>query len=803
MASADRIRELLPSLWRPEPEGADLLSALIGAAGRVLDGARVEAGDAMQAHWVRFADSALLSPHVAAFRREAGAPPLLPGAPEVAAHPYLDDLARLAALLDLSPFTEPLDGRERVEDFRARVFGTVALWKEGVGTRAAILGAARLALSGLPERAVQVEEFAPADVLSLPVATAGAPEGLVGPLMRWRVDSRAVLPTEPEIYIEGVAPVPGAVDATIDPVIELFDPATGTGRGLAYEGTVAPGQVLALLPGHASWLGGPSGALVATSLPAADGTPADPTAAGPWAAEGGMPALPVRGFAETADGTLWAAFEEAGGGGTLARLGAGGWTVALSGLPALSCLLADGMDLLLGHATGVARLAALDAVPVPLPDPAAGAGPAVAALARDAAGGFWAATSRGAARLGPDGAPTLLGPGGRPETETALLAVEAGIGGELHFGGAAGLFRLDPASGRWHVFRGGATDETVPDWIPWDPGAHALPGDAAVFLPEVTALLRGPDAVLWIGTAAGLARYRARSLRASYATRLEAFPELGTGRVHCLAVDERQRLWAGTERGLLVHDGLDWFQAQGGVLVRLPRLPARPPDLDWRFDRGAGVWQSARAGAAAGFQAQTPAPITAAEPAVTAIRWSDTVVARLGTMGADGAFATDPGAATGPLRARLKPAPDRILDGARPVLPRLPPGRSDWRYLSLEEAVPPVPRSFPAWTREGRLLPPPDAAAAPAEGRYLAAAALAERDQVFAYDPAARVSVRWRPRAALSVTVRLARQSPEEMLPAPVLDRIHAALQTVRPAGARVRLAHGEAVVRGGGGSHG
>ncbi|MCV4753951.1 hypothetical protein OFC37_31290, partial [Escherichia coli] len=84
-----------------------------------------------------------------------------------------------------------------------------------MGTRAAILGAARLALSGLPERAVRIEEFAPGAVpLAQPAATAGAPAGMVGPLMRWRVESRAVLPTPPEIYIEGVAPVPDAVDAT-------------------------------------------------------------------------------------------------------------------------------------------------------------------------------------------------------------------------------------------------------------------------------------------------------------------------------------------------------------------------------------------------------------------------------------------------------------------------------------------------------------------------------------------------------------------------------------------------------------
>jgi hypothetical protein len=464
----------------------------------------------------------------------------------------------------------------------------------------------------------------------------------------------------------------------------------------------------------------------------------------------------------------------------------------------LSCLLADGMDLLLGHANGLSRLHALDAVPLPLPDPVTVGGPAVAALARDPTGELWAATARGAARIAANDALTLIGPGERPATETPLVAVEAGVGGILHFGGAAGLFRLDPISGRWHVFRGGTTDETVPDWVPWDPATDTLPDDADVFLPAVTALLRGPDASLWIGTAAGLARYRARSLRATYATRLEAFPELGTGPVHTIAVDERQRIWVGTDRGVLIYDGLDWFQAQGGTLVRLPRLAARPVELDWRFDRGAGVWQSARAGDAAGFQAQTPAPITAAEPAITAIQWTDTVVARLGAFNTHGTFDVDPDATVGPLRARLKPTPTSIVDGARPFLPRLPPGRSDWRYLSLEEAAPPVPRSFPAWTREGRLLPPPDAAEAPAEARYLADAALADLDQVFSYNPAARVAFRWRPRAALSITLRLAQETSDEVLPAPVLDRVYAAIQTVRPAGARIRLAHGETVVRGG-----
>jgi hypothetical protein len=798
MGSAERIRDLLPSLWRPEPGEGGLLSALLEAAGRQLDQAKIEAGDTMQAHWIPFADGAILSPYVSAFRRRAGKRPLLPGDPEVQLHPYIDDVARLAGLLGLVPFTEPLDGRETVEAFRTRVIETMRLWKDGVATRMGLLGAARLALSGMPERAVQIEEFAPAGEVAQAVATAGAPSGMVGPLMRWRTESRTLLPVPVEVYIEGVAPVPGTVDATVNPIIELFEPSTGKGNGIAYEGSVAPGKTLALLPTHTSWLGTPAGLRSATSLPAA-GLPADPTAPGPWSAVAGGPPHPVRALAQAPDGAVWAAVAT-NAGGTLWRLSNDGWKRAFPSLPDVFCLLVEGGTLWVGHARGVARLSVFDAVPDLEPDPAGGAGPAVHALARDRAGTIWAATDLGARRVGPLGGLTAVGPGSRPgKNDSALKAVQADQDGIVHFGGEAGVFRHDPSRGSWHVYLGATIDETIPDWRPWVPASDAAP-DREVFLPKVTALLRGPDQSLWIGTELGLARYRATRHRGTYATRLEAFPELGTMPVHSLAIDERQRLWAGTDRGLLVFDGHHWFQRQGAALVRLPQRGQGGSDRAWQFDRASQAWQSMLPGGPGGFRADVPPPaaVTAAgEEPIAAMLWTDGAVARIGTLSEAG-FTSDAAAAPGALRRRIKPDPTRIVEGVLPAMPRLEPGSRDFRYLAIEEAVPPTPRSHPAWTREGRLLPSPNVRAAPAEGRYLLAQALRELETVFTYNPAARVTFRWRPRAPLSVTVRLERQAPDEALPAVVYDRVFASMNLVRPAGARVRLAHGEALVKGG-----
>lgn len=805
MAAADRLRDLLPSLWRPEPDAPadDLLAGLLRAGGRVIDTASTEAGDVMQSRLFRFADSALVAPYAGRFRVKAGQKPLLPGDPEVDLYPYLDDLARLASLLGLTPWAEPLDARETVEEFRRRVARMVALWKGGLATMAALRGITlaslpvldRMASPGLQERGFTVEERAGTVAVTQLAAPRGAPEGLVGPLMRWKIDSLAVEPTAPAIFIEGQAAVVDQIDATERPVIERFDPTTGTGIGICYQGIIDPGETLAILPRFSSWLGGGAGLSAATSDP--DQDLPDVTASGPWAPQVAGPTIAVRALAVAADGALWAGGDAAGV-GALWRLGSAGWAEMISGLPPVLCLLSLGSALLVGHANGLSRTPAIGAPAALTPDPAGMTDPAVRALARDGTGSLWAATASGAATVQTGDVVALTGPGARAQTITAMNAVHVDRDGLVYFGGAAGLFLHDPGRGSWHVYRGGTADDTVPDWVPWDPATDDLPADGDVFLPEVTALLRGSDQTLWIGSAQGIAAYRARERLRTYATLLTAFPELGTDPVTALAEDERQRLWAGTARGLLVFDGLDWRQAQSGALVRLPRAETDPLAFThWRFHRASGFWQAQESGAAGGFTRRTPTVQTIVEPGVLAIGWTDGAVARIGTM-TDGTFTADTGIVPALLVTRFKPDAVTVIDGGPPAIPRLSAGSSDWRYLAREEAVVPTPSGFPAWTREGRLLPPPGTSAAPFEGRFLTEEEAALLDSVFAYNPAARVTFRWRPRAALSVLVRLEPRAPNEAIPDIVLDRVWDGIGKVRPAGARVVLAVGATAVRGG-----
>ena len=149
---------------------------------------------------------------------------------------------------------------------------------------------------------------------------------------------------------------------------------------------------------------------------------------------------------------------------------------------------------------------------------------------------------------------------------------------------------------------------------------------------------------------------------------------------------------------------------------------------------------------------------------------------------------------------RYKPVEARVVDGGIPAVPRLPRGTSVWRYLSLEGPASEVaPRPGPAWTREGRFVPPPPSRSPPLEGRHGNAdhpLSHFDADGAFAYLPAARVWLAWEPRGPLAVTVRLGRRGPGETIDAAVLDRVWQGVQQVRPAGVRVSLAVGEDIVR-------
>lgn len=819
--SAPRIRERLPSLWRPEPDATGLLPDLLEAIGRLVDQLDVEASDLLQARWVGTADAARWSRFFHRRRALAAAPAEAPPASddELESFPYLGDLPRLGSLLGLLPWPEPFPQRrnagekpslrpESVEHYRERLARIVAVYRNGLGTVAALRGIAEaelpvdlLAPAGLEDRPLEIVEVAAGAPVVIPAFGRGVPHELVGPLARWTVRHDGVAPAPISWLVEGQQPVADEIEPTVRPLLELFA-ADGrrVRRGLGYDGTVAPGQALRVRPTHSSWLAETGGVARATSRPRGE-IAADPVAPGPWEASAPPGADPagVRAFGLGADGGLWAAAET-----ELWRFDANGWQRLAPGLPELHCLAVDGNRLLLGTARGL-LVGLLQPAPGEelrlVPPPATLAGAAVFALHRGSDGTWWAGTAEGVARLGPDDTLTPFGPGAAPETRTPIFAVHEDRGGALFFGGELGLFQLHSGSDTWWWYAGQDPSEHASSWRPFfpdkAPAERGFPTAAEVFLPPVRAIHRGPGATLWLGTDAGLARYGARSSGdTAFTVALEALPALGLEVVHALTEDERGGLWAATENGLFRYDGRDFWQRQGDRLVRLA-FPAPALEL-WRFDRAGGQWQRRNPNLRpASFTADTTVPLAAAE-AVRALAFTDGVVAELGAI-SNGVFTADPTAVPAALRFRTKPDEERIAEGGIPALPRLPVGLSTWRYLEIEN-TPPTFSNLPAFSREGRLIAPPTEPQTAEEGRFGAEpnAALSDFDEAaFAYLPAARVSFSYSPRGPLAVVVRLGSLSPDETLDPAVLDRVYRGLQQVRPAGVRVLLAINDEIVRG------
>ncbi len=795
-----------------------LFETFLRGAARPLDELGREAAEVMQAHWLDYADRGLFSPYLARVHELADAAPPARADADVVTFPFLDDLPRLGSLIPLPPWREPPASRERVEGYRQRIRRIVALYRRGVGTLPAVRAMAEASLpvdltapAGLRDRPLGVEEFAPLVRRVFPAPTRAQPDAIVGPLMRWAMTNDGLEAAPPTLYVEGTTPDSG-VDPTARPLLELFSAGGNRVRiGIAYEGTVAAGQVLRVRPAYSSWLAGDGGLAVATALPA-DDAPASRAAAGPWSAAPGAPGGPVTAVRQVANHSLWAATFDAGAGtGSLWRFDGATWTEALPGLPEVHALAADGDDLLVGTASGLFRLPLYPPEGeafAPAPAPGDLSGPAVHALLRGADGTWWVGAEQGLARLGDGDVLDWFGLGAVAETAVPVYALFEDATGSLYVGTQRGLFEYQPSRGHWYWYEGREHSESAPDWRPFRPEAsgdeRGFPAEDDVFLPPVRAVRRGPDAALWVGTDAGIARYYARPARGlAYSTLLEAFADLAAGPVTAIEEDGRRGLWFATTQGLFRYDGRDFWQAQSGAFVRLPLGNAVAPDPEeprfWRFDRAGGHWQSLDpASPGALWTAFTPEPRGTAEPAVRALAWTAGAAADLGSFDGD-AFTSDPGATPAALRMRYKPTDDRVVDGGIPAVPLLPVGDSTWRYLALESTSDAVSPRRPAWTIEGRLLPPPDAAP-PLEGRFgqSPAAEFSDFDDAaFAFHPAARVRFEWEARRPFTVLVRLGLLDGEGQIAPAVLDRVWQGVEQVRPAGVRALVAVEDRLVRG------
>jgi len=169
MPSSTNILERLPSVYQPEPgyDDDDLLLQMATAVGSLLDQLSENSAEVMQAHWFDYADSAIYSTWLGRRRKLNSEGPLTLDDPIIDQFPYLFDLPRIAGLVDLSPWREPLRDRERVEAFRTRMRRIIQLHREGLGTVRALRNMTMIALpqvdpdavEGLRERNFTVEEL--------------------------------------------------------------------------------------------------------------------------------------------------------------------------------------------------------------------------------------------------------------------------------------------------------------------------------------------------------------------------------------------------------------------------------------------------------------------------------------------------------------------------------------------------------------------------------------------------------------------------------------------------------------------
>jgi hypothetical protein len=276
--------------------------------------------------------------------------------------------------------------------------------------------------------------------------------------------------------------------------------------------------------------------------------------------------------------------------------------------------------------------------------------------------------------------------------------------------------------------------------------------------------------------------------------------------VYAIREDARGLIWFCTDRGLLRYDGRDWWQFQAGPeaswvqLGRADTMYHDPPEPRgaWRFSRASARWQRFDAFTSTWVNYASDPRTTEGSP-VHAVLWIDRVAADVGAW--DGTTFSDPVPVDGTkLCMRCKPSETRIVDGGVPAVPRLPTGNSVWRYLSLEPEELGEFEDRPAWTIEGRLLPPPEERAAPGPGRFDVEAPPPPStfcEAVFAYKPAARVKFAWEGRYPLTVLVRLKRRHAAEQIDDAILDRVWQGMCQVRPAGVRTMLAVEEQIVRG------
>ncbi len=796
MPATDRLIDLLPTLWRPQPGDATLLAQWLAAVGEAFDGGAADIQHVLRAHWFDTADAAAWAKHHGADRRERGLGALRLGHTgdrrEVLRYPYVRDLPRIGALLDLPPWRDPASLREGVEEYRQRVGDIVDAYRDGLVTPAALR---RLVDAALPEDMTAppasqrgryaIEEPVGLRVAATPlVATPAVQEGdAVAPLSRWALAT----PGTPGFIIAGVA-AGGVLAATARPMVERYTPGgVLKGIGVAYDGTLAADQALRLSPGRQHWLlRGPD--LLASAPETAANAARDPSANGPHLPAATLGAGRGVAIAAAPDGALWV-IQRSQATQRVQRFNGSAFLAVESGAPAapLHAIVVVGDSAWLGSDAGLHRCPLWPASGPLTWQAVAGVSGAVRVLEATANGNLIGAGAEGVWLVAADGSvaarryPALDVFAYTHDHQREVLATEGAL-----FLGRQGTV--------WRYAATGPSEDQA-DWV-----EEAAPDNSqASPLPRITGIAATPDGSLWLGGPAGLARWFGGS---DGTTRLAAYPDVFAGAVQHLACDDRGMLWIAGDDGLFRFDGRDlaqfdftasrWLPLGDADLIYPEELRSEPRGF-WQHDRVAGVWQRWDARARRFADAALPAR-AAASDTIGAACMRPALRAELGSW--DGSRFTPTGEAPATsLRLRIKPDETRAVDGAVPYLPATD-ASGTWRYLQLDRPPAPPAEGRPWWSTEGQLFPPPPTRSAGVPGHWRDVPSFLSHPQhegqfdqsVFSYPPSARLWITQAVAPAIGIRVRLFAADPAKPVDPAVSARVWQLLERARPAGVPLQL---------------
>ena len=815
---ATRLRDHLPSLYRPEPKDEGLLPSFLLSLGLEMDTSSDQLFRVMQSHWFKFSDKATFDAHYFLDRQERGLPPVnvrnADDMLEVARYPYINDLARLASIIGIAPWREPQTHRELLENYRRRIQLYIKLYRRGLGTVEALqlITEAELPFNyDLPlaqrERSFSILENIPFINKRLPITVNGEPTELVGPLMRWPINHTGLKAVTPIIYFEGVEAVGDEIEATIDPMIERYQPGEDlVGIGLAYRGTLAANEVLKLSPAQMTWLV-MDDTLYSSALPTTENIKLEPALNGPWEEVVGVPAITGKLLYQTEDKVLWLAGDD-GGTPQLWRFDGATWKRVLEtiGLPTINGLLQHRNELLIATDAGLLRmyLYPTSGDPFSSAEVTHFSATQIHVLENSTNGGVLVGYSDGLVNYEIDGVGDDV-VSSQPLTGIDVFSIcESDT--ELYVGNALGLFRYHPQNNSWHYYSGVDESENSNDWVSFT--VDALPNNNEVYLPPITSIAITVDRSVWLGSENGLARYYARNdTGLIYKTVLEAFPDIVADAVFQLFINDDGLLLIATENGLFRYDDRDiaQYHADDGLWSSLGRADQLYPNeinsqsrAVWHFDRNLSQWQMYDYNAAVWTSFAGEYRASNSELAVQNVITLPSIVASLGSWNS-GTFEASTDVPQGNFQVRCKPDETQISLGGLPAIPQILKNDSTWRYLQVEQAGLIDSTDTPWWSREGRLVPPPEREAA-YPGRYRISKPALDGEygtSMFAYCPSAKVEMEWSEGRSVSVLVRIYKRNSSEAIDPAIIDRVWQGIERVRPAAVDVRLAVEGQIVRG------